>query len=319
MHGADGRVERGGLVGLGAARVRRVAVLADPQLDVVAEAGLRHVAAAHERERLDDLVARRDAGPRRGRPDEARVDLEPDVRQRAAERRRGLAPDVLPEAAVAVGRPAPHDVEAEIELRAAEPLELLARDDHAAHQRVDDPVVRAVGRVRRDRQVRLVGDREAGQRGVRADRANRLADEGLEAGDVALPSLGRVVAQLHLAAQPRAAVPVDVGGEAADRRGAVGPEQPVEAQDEVAPGRPHLLQRGDRPRIVDRPRRLLQRSGAARHAGGDPEAQRRGGLRDRRQVGGQAVAAPLRGRPGRSRQARRNRHHETQAPHRPES
>ena len=122
-------------------------------------------------------------------------------------------------------------------------LQLAPGDDHAADERVDDALVGAVRGVRRDRQVRLVGDREADDRAPPAEPADGGRDELLEPRDVALVALGRVVADLDLAPEPGERVVAHEPADLPDARGAVRPEEAVQAQDELPALRPQRLQR----------------------------------------------------------------------------
>ena len=210
--------------------------------------------------------------------------------------------DPVPEGDVLVREVAVGVGEAEVDVRAPERVELIARGDDAAHDRVERAGVGAVGRVRRDREVDLVGDRQRDDRRVAAERRRRLAHERLPGGHVALLLGRRVVADLGLDLEPLAAVLLGERGEAVDPRSAVGHEQAVEAHHERAPRRLERVQG------VERLRRVLGRDlalGSACRAGERGVIPKRSGPgapstpAGRRLDRGRAGHEPARGLPAR--------------------
>ncbi|CAA9509636.1 MAG: hypothetical protein AVDCRST_MAG30-2408 [uncultured Solirubrobacteraceae bacterium] len=301
MDRPDHLVERRGLLGIGAARSGRVAVLDDVDGRPRPDPGQRRQALAQEAHRVDHRAAER-ALRGGGREEGPRVGVDPDPVDGVGERLAALAPELRPERALRLRVEAVEPVEAELDVVEPRLRQLLARRDHPPDERVAGAGERAVGRVGRGGVVDLVHHLDRGEPAPRPERADHLADEGDEGGDVGLPPardgpVGEDVLDLVAAGAPavdeldRLAHPRRLVLRAGERQVEVDPERPprIAAQ---------LL---DRRRLGDGVLRVGRRGRPGDLAGEparvDPEAQRRPGrlrvgeVPGRRAVAGGALRA----------------------------
>ena len=197
------------------------------------------------------------------------------------ERAPAVVAQVAPERVLAGRVGAEEPVEADAELAVAAPRGLGVRRLDARDERVARARVGAVGGVRRDGEVDLVGHLQPDHTAVGAEGVDDLAHEREPGAGVADLLGPRVVAELELHAKARARVAPGQCREAVDACLPVGPEEPVEPQDERRAARAQALQGGQRPGRVVGHRRHGRAQGARLARRGDAEGHRRGSGRGR--------------------------------------
>ena len=152
---------------------------------------------------------------------------------------------------------APEPVEPDLEAVRSPSTHLVTGGDHPLHERPPRAAVGAVRRVRRDREVDLVGDLKRHHAPDPPEAPHHLPHVPPPGRDVALLAPVGVIAHLEL---DQVAAPGKAAGQpevAAKARFAVGPEEAVEAQDEGPAGSPQAGERrvGSRGTLGHRPRR----------------------------------------------------------------